>query len=119
MNKNNLGEMETKLAELIWESEPLPSGELVKLCEERFEWKKSTTFTMLKRLCEREIFTNNNAVITSLISEEEWKAKQSELFLEKTYEGNLPMFVSAFTKKKKLSQKDIDELKKLIEEYEG
>lgn len=114
----HLGEMEMKMAQMIWENEPMPSKDLVKQCEERFNWKKSTTFTMLKRLCERGLFVNNKALITSLISEEEWKRGKSEEFLNETYEGSLPMFVAAFTKKKKLKKEDVEALRKLINEYE-
>ncbi|HHX69251.1 MAG: BlaI/MecI/CopY family transcriptional regulator [Miniphocaeibacter sp.] len=111
-----LGLMEMKFAELIWQHEPIASGELVKLCKREFEWKKSTTYTMLKRLIEKEIFQNNNSQVTSLISLEEFKARQSEEFIEEEFEGSLPKFLTAFTSKNKLTEKEIEELQKLIDE---
>lgn len=111
-----LGAMETRFAELIWDNEPISSGDLVKLCEKELSWKKSTTYTMLRRLCERGIFRNADSVITSLISRQDFAALQSEKFVEETFDGSLPRFLAAFTRRKKLSQKEIDELQKLIDE---
>lgn len=111
-----LGAMETRFAELIWDNEPISSGDLVKLCEKELSWKKSTTYTMLRRLCERGIFQNADSVITSLISRQDFAALQSEKFVEETFDGSLPRFLAAFTRRKKLSQKEIDELQKLIDE---
>jgi len=111
--------METKFAELIWDSSPILSGELVKLCEKELSWKKSTTYTMLKRLCERSIFQNKNGVVSSLMSKEEFQGLQSEKFVEETFNGSLPKFLAAFTTRKKLSAKEINELQKLIDENRG
>jgi BlaI family penicillinase repressor len=111
-----LGAMETKFAELMWDSEPISSGELVKLCEKELSWKKSTTYTMLRRLCERSIFQNKNGVVSSLMSKEEFQGLQSKKFVEETFDGSLPKFLAAFTIRKKLSDKEINELQKLIDE---
>lgn len=111
-----LGAMETRFAELIWDNEPISSGDLVKLCEKELSWKKSTTYTMLRRLCERGIFQNADSVITSLISRQDFVALQSEKFVDETFDGSLPRFLAAFTRRKKLSEKEIDELQKLIDE---
>ncbi len=119
MSDYKLGAMETKFAELIWSNEPIPSGELVKLCEKELDWKKSTTYTMLRRLCERKIFHNNNSVVHSLITQQEFQALQSEQFVEETFDGSLPHFLAAFTTRKKLSDKDIAELQKLITQHKG
>lgn len=111
-----LGVVETRFADLIWENEPISSGELVKLCEQELSWKKSTTYTILRRLCERGIFSNQKGMVTSLISKDEFNAMQSEKFVEDTFEGSLPKFLAAFTTRKRLSDAEIDELQKFIDE---
>lgn len=116
MEEYKLGIMEMRFAQLIWEHEPVSSGELVKLCETEFEWKKSTTYTMLRRLCQREIFRNEDGMVTSLMSREEFDALQSEKFVEEKFSGSLPRFLAAFTRRNKLSDKDINELMELIHE---
>ena len=117
MEKYKLGEMEMAFAQIIWNNAPVSSGELVKICEKELNWKKSTTYTMLKRLCQREIFENDNGTVKVLITKDEFKAAQSEEFIEETFGGSLPMFLTAFTKKNKLSAKEIEEIKNLIDSY--
>ncbi|MBR2473361.1 MAG: BlaI/MecI/CopY family transcriptional regulator [Clostridia bacterium] len=116
MHDTKLGVVETHFADLIWNNEPISSGELVKLCEKELNWKKSTTYTILRRLCERGIFQNINGVVTSLISKDEFNAAQSEKFVEETFNGSLPKFLAAFSTRKKLSDSEIEELKRLIDE---
>ncbi|MBQ2819564.1 MAG: BlaI/MecI/CopY family transcriptional regulator [Clostridia bacterium] len=116
MHDTKLGVVETHFADLIWNNEPISSGELVKLCEKELSWKKSTTYTILRRLCERGIFQNINGVVTSLISKDEFNAAQSEKFVEETFNGSLPKFLAAFSTRKKLSDSEIEELKRLIDE---
>ena len=115
MHPYKLGEMEQKFADLIWENEPLASGELVKLCENAFAWKRTTTYTMLKRLCQRNIFVNENGTVRACMTKEEFQAAQGEAFLK---DGSLPVFLAAFSRRRKLSSREIDELKKMIEAYE-
>lgn len=110
-------EAEMKFAELIWEEEPMGSGELVKLCEKEFGWKKSTTYTFLKKLCDQEILINENAVVTSLVKKEEYQQLQGEQFVEKAFGGSLPKMVAAFIKRKKLSDSQISEIELMIEDY--
>lgn len=110
-------EAESQLADIIWEHEPVASGELVKLAEQRLGWKKSTTYTVLRKICENEIFVNQDAVVTSLMSKEEYTRRKGERYLEENYNGSLPGFVAAFLKKRKLSKKEIEELAELIENY--
>lgn len=117
MEKYKLGEMEMTFAQIIWNNAPVSSGELVKICEKELNWKKSTTYTMLKRLCQREIFENDNGTVKVLITKDEFKAAQSEEFIEETFGGSLPMFLTAFTKRNKLSAKEIEEIKNLIDSY--
>jgi len=112
-----LGAMETKFAELMWDNEPIASGELVKLCEKELSWKKSTTYTMLRRLCERNIFQNKNGVVSSIITRQEFQALQSEQFVKETFGGSLPHFLAAFATRKKLSENEIEELQRLINQH--
>lgn len=117
MKKYHLAETETKFAELIWENEPIPSPQLVTLCDQKFNWKKSTTYTVLKKLCDKGIFQNQNAVVTSLISRETFYSEQSRQYVEETFQGSLPRFLTAFFNEKRLSPEETAALKKYIEEY--
>lgn len=112
-----LAESEEKFANIIWQNEPIGSGELVKLCEKEMNWKKSTTYTVLKKLCEKGIFLNENAIVSSLINKDEYYAKQSIRFVEDTFGGSLPKFLTAFIGGKKLSKHQAEELKRLIDEH--
>ena len=111
-----LGVIEMRFADIIWENEPLQSGEMVRLCEKELGWKKSTTYTILRRLCERGLFQNQEGSVTSLLSKEEFAARQSEEFVEEAFEGSLPRFLAAFTRRKKLTDQEIAELQRIIEE---
>lgn len=113
-----LAEIESRFVELIWQSEPINSGELVLLCEKELNWKKSTTYTVLRRLCQKGVLKNEDAVVTSLIKKEEYYAIQSEQFVEDTFQGSLPQFLAAFMSRKKLSAKQIAQIQKMIEDYQ-
>nr|MDD6336696.1 BlaI/MecI/CopY family transcriptional regulator [bacterium] len=115
METYKLGEIETKFAKLIWAHAPIASGELVKLCERELCWKKSTTYTMLRRLVQRGIFENNDSVVTTKISQAEFAAMQSKEFVEEAFDGSLPAFLAAFTSDAKLTQQEIDEIRRIIE----
>lgn len=117
MDNTSLGAIESRFADIIWQNEPLPSGELVKICEKELNWKKPTTYTVLRKLCERGIFKNEKGTVSSKISREEFYAVQSEKFVEETFDGSLPAFIAAFTKRKNLSQKEINEIRKMIDTY--
>ena len=119
MEEYKLGIMETKFADLIWDNEPISSGNLVKLCERALAWKKSTTYTMLRRLCDRGIFQNKEGTVSSLMTKQEFNALQSEKFIEDTFDGSLPQFLAAFAMRKKLSESEISELQRLIDEKRG
>lgn len=114
-----MGPAETQFAEIIWSNEPITSGVLSKKAEEALNWKKTTSFTVLKRLCERGIFQNQNGTVTSLISKEEFFARHSEQYVRETFGGSLPAFLAAFGTGKKLSDREIDEMKVLIEKMRG
>ena len=116
MSDYKLGAMELRFADLIWANEPISSGELVKLCARELGWKKSTTYTMLKRLCNRGIFQNTHSVVTALLSKQELLALQSEAFVAETFDGSLPRFLAAFTSRAKLSDQEIDQLQALIDQ---
>lgn len=114
MSELRMGAIESRFADIIWQNEPVTSPELVKLAAKELDWKKSTTYTVLKRLCERGIFQNNDGTVTSLISKQDFYAVQSEKFVEETFSGSLPAFLAAFTTRKKLSDAEINELQELI-----
>ncbi|MHA5218625.1 BlaI/MecI/CopY family transcriptional regulator [Dysosmobacter sp. Phy] len=116
MEEIKLGMIESRFAELIWSHEPLTSGELVKLCREELAWKKSTTYTVLKKLCDRGLFRNDGGTVTAAVSREEFHAMQSERFVEETFDGSLPAFLAAFTSRKKLSEEEICQLQRLIDQ---
>lgn len=117
MKEYKLAETESKFADIIWEHEPITSPELVKICEEQFDWKKSTTYTMLKKLCNKGIFQNEKTVVTSLISKEEFISIQSRNFVQNSFGGSLPKFITAFMGNKKLTKKQVEDIKQLIDNY--
>ncbi len=117
MDDIKLGSVEERFASIIWEKEPLTSGELVKICAGELSWKKSTTYTVLKKLCERGLFRNSLGVVSSLVSKEEYYSMQSTKFVDDTFSGSLPAFIAAFTSGKKLTKEEIDEIQKMIDDY--
>ena len=119
MEDFRLGVVETRFAELIWSHEPLTSGELVKLCAKELEWKKSTTYTVLKKLCDRGIFQNQDGVVTSILSQKEFQSRQSRRFVEDTFSGSLPAFIAAFAEGGELSDQELLEIRRMIDSYGG
>lgn len=119
MDERKLGVIEARFADLIWRNEPLSSGALVRLCEEELGWKKSTTYTVLKKLCQRGIFRNEGGEVTSLISREEFYAMQSRRFVEESFDGSLPAFIAAFSSGKNLTAQEIAEIRRMIDQMEG
>ena len=115
MNELRMGTAEARFADMIWENEPITSGDLAKLGLQEFEWKKTTCYTVLKRLCERGIFQNQKGIVTSLISREDYYARHSEQYVEETFGGSLPAFLAAFGSRKKLSDTEVNELQKIID----
>lgn len=110
-------ESEYRFCEILWEHEPVVSSELVRLCNEKLEWKKSTTYTVIRRLAERGVLKSENAIVTSLVSKEDVQSAESEEVVKKTFSGSLPSFVAAFTRRKKLTQKEIQEIMQIIDEH--
>ncbi len=117
METPKIFESEYRFCEILWENEPVSSSELVRLCNEQLEWKKSTTYTVIRRLSERGVLKSENAVVTSLVSKEEILSAESAEVVEKTFSGSLPSFIAAFTRKKPLTQKEIDEIQQIIDTY--
>jgi len=114
MSDIRMGAAEARFAELIWKNEPVSSGNLAKLAAVELDWKKTTSFTVLKRLCDRGLFQNDGGTVTSLMTREEYYARHSEQYVQETFGGSLPAFLAAFSAGKQLSEKEIDELEKLI-----
>lgn len=117
MDETKLGVVESRFADIVWSKEPLTSGELVKQCADELGWKKSTTYTVLKKLCDRGIFQNQKGVVSSRISRSDFYAAQSERFVEETFDGSLPAFLAAFTTRKQLSAEDIAQIRQMIDSY--
>ena len=120
MAKNiNLTTAEEKLADLIWREAPLASPELVTLAQQRMGWKKSTTYTVLKKLCDKGIFKNENANVRIVLTRDELTGRQSRRYVEDTFGGSLPKFITSFIGGKKLTPKQAEELRRLIDEHTG
>ena len=116
MAEYKLGRIEGIFADMIWDNAPVTSRRLTELAEERLHWKRTTTYTVLKRLCDRGLFRNDGGQVTALVSREEFYARQSEQFVEETFHGSLPAFLAAFGSRKQLSDREIDQLQQLIDE---
>lgn len=114
-----LSEAEYELATIIWQKQPIGSGELAQICEKQMGWKRSTTYTLLKRMIEKEAAENTNTMVTMKLSKEEVDRESAEDLIQKSYQGSLPMFIAAYTKGRKLSEEEAAELKKLIRRSEG
>lgn len=114
-----MGAGELRFADLIWENEPISSGELAKLALEHIGWKKTTSYTVLKRLCDRGLFVNEGGTVTSLMNRDAYYTAHSQLYVEETFQGSLPAFLAAFGSRKKLSPEEIAQLQKLIDDMRG
>lgn len=117
METPKIFESEYRFCEILWEREPIASGELVKLCQEKLEWKKSTTYTVIRRLAERGVLKSENAIVTSLVSKEEVQSSTSSEVVERSFSGSLPGFIAAFTRKRALTPKEANEIQKIIDAY--
>ena len=117
MEEMRLGMVEAHFADIVWQHAPLSTKELVALCERELNWKRTTTYTVLKKLCERGIFATENSVVTALVSREEFYAIQSEKFVEDTYAGSLPAFIAAFATRKRPSEQELDEIRRMLDAF--
>ncbi len=112
-----LGAVQERFADIVWENEPIGSGDLVKVCEKQLGWKKPTTDTVLRKLCEKGLLQNENGVVTSLISRDDFYSDRSRQIVEESFSGSLPAFVAAFVSKKKLTSEEADEIQSLIDAF--
>lgn len=110
-------ESEYRFCLILWEHEPATTTQLVKLCREKLEWKRTTTYTVIKRLCERGVLKNDGGIITSLVSKDQAQAAEIDELVEKKFEGSIPAFVAAFGRRQRLSQEDIQQMQQLIDRY--
>ncbi len=115
MTQYKLGVVESHFADIVWAHAPMNTSELIGLCEAELNWKRTTTYTVLKKLCEHGIFKLENKMVTALITREDYYAMESERFVEDTFQGSLPAFIAAFTKRKALSPKEITEIREMID----
>lgn len=115
MENYDLGVMGTRFADLIWDSAPVTTAELVRRCDEAFGWKRTTTYTMLKRLCQRGLFQLENGLITVLVTKEEFLASRSESFVDESFGGSLPAFIATFTRNRRLTDQEADAIQRLID----
>ena len=111
-------ESEYRFCLIMWEHEPVTAVELAKLCLEQLGWKRTTTYTVLKKLGEKGFFQLKDGTVTALISREDYYASQSEKFVSETFDGSLPAFFAAFTKRKSLSQKELEEIRQMLDRFE-
>lgn len=117
MEDIKLGVVESHFADIIWANEPIGSRELARICERELNWKRPTTYTVLRKLCERGLFQNLDGIVSSVISRQEFHAMQSEKFVEDTFGGSLPAFLTAFTTRKTLTSEDIAQIRQMIDTY--
>ncbi|MCL2152274.1 MAG: BlaI/MecI/CopY family transcriptional regulator [Oscillospiraceae bacterium] len=117
MNYYRLAEAESRFADLIWENVPIHSPKLAELAADVMKWKKSTTYTVLKKLCDKGIFKNEYALVTALLTRDEYYASQSVKYVDDTYGGSLPQFITSFVSNRKLTNKQADEIQRLIDDY--
>ena len=117
MDTPKIYESEYRFCLILWANEPIKSKELVRLCQEQLGWKSTTTYTVIKRLSERGVLKNENTVVTSLVSKDQVQAAELDELVEKTFEGSLPAFIAAFTKRQKLSDAEIDAMQAMIDQY--
>lgn len=117
MAEMKLGMVEAHFADIVWQHEPVSTKELVLLCEKELNWKRTTTYTVLKKLCERGIFLTENSTVTSLLSRNEFYASQSEKFVDETFDGSLPAFIAAFTTRKKPTAEELKEIRRMIDTF--
>ncbi|MBQ9889964.1 MAG: BlaI/MecI/CopY family transcriptional regulator [Firmicutes bacterium] len=117
MKSFELGELQERFADIVWEHEPIASGELAKICERELNWKRPTTYTVLRKLCEKGVFANRDGIVVSLVSRGEFYSAKSKRIIEESYRGSLPEFIAAFTDQNSLSAQDIDEIQELINKY--
>lgn len=114
-----IGAVQERFADIVWANEPVGSGELVKICERELNWKKSTTYTVLRKLCEKGLLKNENGIVSSIVSREAFYSAKSEQIIEESFEGSLPSFVAAFISRKNLTSEEAEEIQKMIDAFKS
>ena len=117
MKDFELGAIQERFADIVWAHEPIASGDLAKICEKELGWKRPTTYTVLRKLCEKGLLQNKDGIVTSLVPREEFYSAKSEQVVEDSFKGSLPAFIAAFTSRNKLTKKDIDEIQRMIDTF--
>ena len=117
MDTIELGAAQERFADIVWANEPINSGDLVQVCEDELSWNKSTTYTVLRMLCQKGLFQNVKSVVSAKIPREEYYARKSEKIVNDSYKGSLPAFIAAFTSKKQMTAEEVDEIQKMIDAY--
>ena len=117
MEETKLGIVESRFADIVWQNAPISTKDLVVLCQNELNWKRTTTYTVLKKLCERGIFKTEESRVSVLISKNDFCAMQSEKFVDDTFGGSLPAFIAAFASRKKISESELEEIKRMINSY--
>lgn len=112
-----IGEVQERFANLVWDHEPIPSGQLVKLCEQELNWKKPTTYTVLRKLCEKGLFRNEDGLVSAVLTREQFASRRSKQFVDNAFHGSLPAFVAAFTAQKGLSAQEAEEIQQMIDKF--
>ena len=112
-----IGEVQERFANLVWDNEPIPSGQLVKLCEQELNWKKPTTYTVPRKLCEKGLFRNEDGLVSAVLTREQFASRRSEQFVDNAFHGSLPAFVAAFTAQKGLSAQEAEEIQQMIDKF--
>lgn len=118
MKDYSLGVVESRFADIVWQNAPLTTAELTKLCERELGWKRTTTYTVLKKLSDRGLFENRGGTVVVKMEKGDFYARQSEAYVDRSFQGSLPGFLTAFTSRRKLSGEEVEKLKKIIEEQE-
>ena len=112
-----IGEVQERFANLVWDHEPIPSGQLVKLCEQELNWKKPTTYTVLRKLCEKGLFRNEDGLVSAVLTRGQFASRRSEQFVDNALHGSPPAFVAAFTAQKGLSAQEAEEIQQMIDKF--
>lgn len=116
MNELKLGAVDARFADIVWSNAPLSTSQLIKLCESQLNWKRTTTYSVLKKFCSNKIFKLENSIVTVLVSKQELHSRQSNKFVDEVFDGSLPSFIAAFTKKRKLTTAEIERIQKMIDD---
>jgi len=117
MKEIELGAVQERFADIVWKNEPIASGDLARICKDELDWKRPTTYTVLRKLCEKGLLVNQNGIVSSLISREEFYSEKSERIVEESFQGSLPAFIAAFISKREITDQEANEIQKMIDSF--